>query len=84
VEVGQTVVKLKIHAVLRFLKSPKVRTVKGFSSVFVRALRDLLSGAARRFARGGSPPRHAPKAGALPTAQHLVGGENNVFSTFLL
>jgi len=30
VEVGQTVVKRKIYAVLRFLKVPKVRTVKGF------------------------------------------------------
>ncbi len=33
VEVGQTVVKRKFHAVLRFRKTPKVRTVKGFSGL---------------------------------------------------
>jgi len=33
VEVGQTVVKRKFHAVLRFYKVPKVRTVKGFSGL---------------------------------------------------
>ena len=33
VEVGQTVVKLKIHAFLSFSKAPKVRTVKGFSGL---------------------------------------------------
>ncbi|MBQ2813046.1 MAG: hypothetical protein IJE63_07290, partial [Clostridia bacterium] len=33
VEVGQTVVKLKIHAFLSSLKQPKVRTVKGFSGL---------------------------------------------------
>ena len=33
VEVGQTVVKLKIHAFLSLLKVPKVRTVKGFSGL---------------------------------------------------
>ena len=31
VEVGQTVVKRKIHAFLSFLKTSKVRTDKGFS-----------------------------------------------------
>jgi len=35
VEVGQTVVKSKIYAVLLFLKVPKVRTVKGFSGLLL-------------------------------------------------
>ena len=35
VEVGQTVVKRKFHAVLRFYKVRKVRTVKGFSGLLL-------------------------------------------------
>ena len=35
VEVGQTVVKRKFHAILRFIKTPKVRTVKGFSGLLL-------------------------------------------------
>ena len=55
VEVGQTVVKLKIHAFLSFYKTPKVRIRKAF--------RDFCKISA-------IIARHAPKAGALPIALH--------------
>ncbi len=35
VEVGQTVVKLKFHAFLSFLKTPKIRINKGFSGLLL-------------------------------------------------
>lgn len=64
-------VKLKIHAILRFYNASKVRISKGFSSVFARVLGDLLLARSAVLPAGAPRPWHAPKAGALPVGRHL-------------